>query len=119
MTSLESDSDYDDKAHARTTDPITSHIAAKLINVSDIENNILVALFDAGNSGLHQGEVTERMGGLHERITPRFAPMKRKGLIELTGRLKLDRNSWRKRQVWRITEKGKQRCLSYLKTVGR
>jgi hypothetical protein len=71
------------EAYARTSDPDTSHDAARAVDASRLEQVVLGTLKT-------YGPLTAR-GVAHlslvdlQSITPRFAPLARKGLIRRTG----------------------------------
>lgn len=73
---------------ARSTDPETSHDAAKLIDASRLEM-IVLEEFRGAKKGLTADELAKRLPGLPlNTITPRIAPLVRKGYLMPTGRRK-------------------------------
>lgn len=70
-------------AAARTTDPATSHAAARRAPVAGHCRQVLEALA-AGPAG--QTEIARRCGLLPHQVNKRLADLSRAGLIELTGR---------------------------------
>ncbi len=82
------------EAHARNTDPETSHAAAHETNAQRLEKIVLEYLATHGPSN-----TKEIAAGTETRlvsISPRMAPLKRKGLVRLTGERR-DRA-----QVWEL-----------------
>ena len=77
---------------ARTTDPLTSHLAAKSINITNREQDVLDALarITIGNAW----DICDAIKGVRgtdevsSNITPRIASLIRKGKIAPTGELK-------------------------------
>lgn len=91
-------------AYARNSDPKTSHVAAKSVRgdrVSELQGLVLSALSALGNGTSE--EVARHLNVDLQSITPRFAPMNRAGMIELTGDTRPG-ISGRSRQVWRVKE---------------
>jgi hypothetical protein len=92
-------------AQARITDPDTSHAAAGTVKLSVLEAKVIEALQRdakeaairevAEASGLTGKELASRTGVPLNSITPRLAPLRRKGLIHSCG--KYDRQ-----HVWRL-----------------
>lgn len=80
------DDDYrdndDTEAHARGTDPSTSHEAAERMRKSGLENRVYQTLRDHWPRYLTTLETAEAMGIDKWSISPRFAPLLRKGLVE-------------------------------------
>jgi hypothetical protein len=73
---------------ARHTDPDTSHESAASINASRIEM-IVLEEFKGAAKGLTADELAKRLPGLPlNTITPRIAPLVRKGYLMPTGRRK-------------------------------
>jgi DNA-binding MarR family transcriptional regulator len=70
-------------AHARRTDPPTSHQAARRAPVRGHAAKVLEAL-RAGPAG--QTEIGRRTGLLPHQVNKRLADLERAGLIQLTGR---------------------------------
>jgi DNA-binding HxlR family transcriptional regulator len=68
-------------ALARSTDPETSHEAAKLIDASRIEW-IILDEFRKARKGLTAEELSRRIPGIPlNTLTPRLAPLLRRGLL--------------------------------------
>ena len=73
-------------ALARGTDPDTSHQAAESLDTADLEWAVYEVVKTFSN-GCIADEVEQRMPGCRSHsITPRFAPLIRKGPIVDTGR---------------------------------
>lgn len=104
-----------DAGAARSTDPSTSKAAAKSVNASKLEGLVLACLSNHGPMTAEQ--VSLKIGRTLQTVTPRFAPLCDKRMIEkvmrpdgywkersrITGRLRLvyrfqpDKTLWRKR----------------------
>ena len=78
-------------ALARRTDPETSHAAAALVDASTLSGRVLAELRQNGPATIHS--MAERLGISLVTASPRFAPLRRAGLI---------RAAWREgnRTVW-------------------
>ena len=75
-------------ALARSTDPETSHDAAASIDANRLEL-IVLEEFKGAKKGLTAEELSKRLPGLPlNTITPRIAPLVRKGYLIPTGRRK-------------------------------
>lgn len=75
------------EAHARTTDPQTSHDAAQSIEgdpATRIEKIILNAL-ENSIDGLTTHEIVDATGIAYATVTPRLKPMRKKGLAVDSG----------------------------------
>ena len=83
-------------AHARRTDPATSHEAAASVSmrVTDLELKVLAALVLRGPSTSHQ--LAEYMGESLVTVSPRMAPLEARGMVVRGGRA--DR-----RTLWEVT----------------
>lgn len=92
--------DYDDRAHARTTDPETSHEAAAAVDMPKRQQEIMDALnaFAGGLATMQM--VAEHMGIELVCVSPGFAPLRRKGKIIDSGK-RWKGPSGRRRIVWR------------------
>jgi len=91
-------------AYARTTDPGTSHAAARSIEgeeASRMEKLVLQVLLE-NPEGLTTHEMVPLVGLPYESVTPRIAPLVRKNMVENSGSR---RRGSRKRMciVWRAT----------------
>lgn len=89
---------FAEPAHARRTDPATSHEAAASVDTTTLERLVLNALDTWGPMTMHQVATALRLDLV--TVSPRFAPLRRKGLIESIGR-DGRRTVWRKRGVSR------------------
>lgn len=90
------------EAHARHSDPDTSHDAADSISgngATRLENIVLHAVREAGASGANAWELQQATGLPNETLTPRLAPLRRKGLIRDSGTKRNGRGT-RKQIVW-------------------
>ena len=90
--------DYETDPHtlARATDPETSHQAAHAVDSAGWEEKVYCALLSMGLGGGTIKEVTHRYFGMQHILTtsPRFAPLRRKGLIFDTGQRRERRIVW-------------------------
>ena len=107
---------FEGKGAYRNTDPKTSVEAAKSVNATKLENIVLGQLLSRerympGNPALLRGMTSEEVAvSLHKEfdcITPRFAPLLRKGLIMKSGITRKGK-SGKGRIVWLLTEKGRK-----------
>tara|TARA_R100001460_G_scaffold29909_3_gene59217 strand:+ start:2731 stop:3048 length:318 start_codon:yes stop_codon:yes gene_type:complete len=72
---------------ARTTDPETSHKAAKNIEPTRLESVVLDAIRHFGESGATMDEVDEALPNIRSAsISPRFKPLLDKGYVIGDGR---------------------------------
>jgi DNA-binding Lrp family transcriptional regulator len=85
---------------ARNTDPDTSHEAAKL-NTSTLESRVLEAI--NANGPMTTEEIAQATGIDLQSITPRIAPLRRRGYIFDSG-LRRNGASGRSRIVWAAAE---------------
>ena len=81
-------------ALARRTDPETSHEAAASVDTNALESLVLDELRGAVE-GLTSHQVADRTGESLVSVSPRMAPLERKGLIERAGKRG-------RRTIWRI-----------------
>ena len=72
------------EAHARRTDPITSHQAAATVNTARLEALVVDALTELEAATMHA--VASHLARELVSISPRFKPLEKKGLIEKCGR---------------------------------
>jgi DNA-binding transcriptional ArsR family regulator len=75
-------------ARSRHTDPDTSHAAARSIE-ADVPRMELLVLNDLVQRGDHGGtwnEVSESTGLDRATVSPRFKPLREKGLVEMRER---------------------------------
>ena len=70
-------------ALSRTSDPQTAHDAARRVNVTGLEQSVLAALHRTGN-GATTHEIAAEMKVEWTSVSPRMAPLERKGLVERT-----------------------------------
>ena len=93
-----------DKAHARKTDPVTSHEAAKSItpSLNKIEQGIYDALCSFLPKGATSDEIVEASGIQYRTVTPRLKPMCRKGFVVDSGEHKRG-ESGRRQIIWMAT----------------
>ncbi len=71
------------EAYHRRTDPDTSIIAAQTVDASALEMAVYRALQEYGD--MTSTETAARLGKDKWSISPRFAPLQRRGLTEDTG----------------------------------
>ncbi len=94
-------------AHARSTDPSTSHEAAESMStkrINTMQLKALTALARLGGRGIND-QVVERSGKERNAITPRMRPLCNKGLVREAGKRKSERTNSRQ-IVWQITNAG-------------
>jgi DNA-binding transcriptional ArsR family regulator len=84
---------------ARKVDPETSKAAAKSVAATDLESLVLATL---RSEPLTTHEISRALGIELVSISPRTAPLLRKGLIEDSG-LRREGPSGRKSIVWRLS----------------
>jgi DNA polymerase len=82
----------------RNTDPETSVAAGESVDTTALEGAVLCAIEAAGERGLMSDEVGEALGMNHQTYSPRFAPLRNKGLI--VGHGKRRAKSGRSQTVW-------------------
>lgn len=89
------------KAHARGSDPQTSHNAANGIQekLPRLESLVLKAITSCQSKGMNSYEIELATGLPNETCTPRLAPLRRKGLIFDSG-IKRPGKSGRNQIVW-------------------
>jgi len=77
---------YGDGAYARSTDPDTSHAAARSIDAPELEKKIYAVILQYGRQGCIADQVFDQVTS-HKpfSISPRFRPLMRKGYIWDTG----------------------------------
>ena len=90
-----------DQAHARKTDPVTSHEAAEAItpSLNKIEQGIYDALCSFLPKGATSDEIVEASGIQYRTVTPRLKPMCRKGFVVDSGEHKRG-DSGRRQIIW-------------------
>ncbi len=91
------------KKLVRTNDPDTSHAAAASVNTTDLERMVYEAICKYQN-GCIVDDVERELAPLRSNsITPRFAPLIRKGFIFDTGERR-KASSGRSQRVVKVTE---------------
>lgn len=98
------------EARSRKYDPDTSQLAAGLVNVPHREQEVikaLAALFGQGSNEDIANYLNEKYGRteIPSNISPRIAPLRRKGLVEYSGKTKKSRQGQANR-IWALTELG-------------
>ena len=90
-----------DQAHARKTDPVTSHEAAEAItpSLNKIEQGIYDALCSFLPKGATSDEISEASGIQYRTVTPRLKPMCKKGFVVDSGEHKRG-DSGRRQIIW-------------------
>lgn len=86
----------------RRSDPETSRAAARSINVTHLERIVARAIWEQWDHGASWFELEGLTGLERQTISPRFAPLVRKGLIKDSG-WKEPGPSGRKQIVWIAT----------------
>lgn len=99
--------DWATSAYARRSDPETSHEAAESVRQTELENITFVALWEYGEKGATVYELVEKTGLPLVTVSPRLAPLCRKGYAEDTG-LRRPGPSGRNCIVWRVITKHKE-----------
>ena len=90
------------EAYARNTDPETSHLAARSISgkcVTKIEAEVLGVILSSGSNGATVWEIESMTGIRNGSVSPRTAPLCRKGLIVNSGKRRKG-DSTRLQTVW-------------------
>jgi len=85
---------------ARATDPETSREAAASVDTGRFEQAVVDALHSNPDSSIQ--DVVEITGERYRSISPRFAPLRRKGLIYVSGK-KRAAQTGRIVQTWRVS----------------
>lgn len=89
-----------ESAAARAVDPETSHeAAASLGDVTELQSRVLESIRGSGETGLTAFELAERLGLQLNTVSPRTAPLVRKGLVVDSGKRRRG-PSGRKSTVW-------------------
>jgi Fic family protein len=88
--------------HARNSDPVTSHLAAKHLKLDGVYQTILDTLKNYP-SGLTIAEIQEITGIPMQTCSPRFAPLRRSGYIENIGKRR-NRASNTLAIIWKVTD---------------
>jgi len=94
----------EEHGRARLDDPDTAKAAARSVDANKLESMILSALMEA-NMTSHEIAASLRMTQTLQSITPRTAPLVRKGLIRDSG-VRRPNGSGRKAIVWALTGTG-------------
>ena len=89
--------DFTDEAYARRTDPDTSHKAAREVKANQYERMVLKAL-KLGPATIR--DIEFRTGVHYGTISPRFAPLVKRGYIEI-----IEKRG--RRQVYGLTPEGR------------
>lgn len=89
------------EAHARATDPETSHAAAASVEPTELELLVLAAL-GVRPRGCTSSELSDFLGIERVSVSPRLAPLARKGLIEASGERRRG-PSGRSQIVWKAS----------------
>lgn len=74
---------FQTEAHARKSDPATSHAAASKARRSTLQARVLESLAQHGPATSH--ELAERLGLSLVAVSPRMAPLRRQGKVEEAG----------------------------------
>jgi len=85
---------------SRSTDPMTSKKAAESVDATKLEKMVLEAVKRSGEKGMTCEEVADKIEMEVVSVSPRFAPLKRKGLIYRTD-LRRAGKSGRGRIIWK------------------
>lgn len=75
-------------ALARAADPVTSHEAAPTVDTTKLEGEVLGVIRSYRDAGCIADQIVQQMNGEWRTITPRLAPLRRKGLIVVDGKRK-------------------------------
>jgi hypothetical protein len=83
------DDEFDDlfkhaEAHARSTDPWTSHVSAKETDANKSERLVWETLWETGDA-MTTYDIAQYTGKDDGSITPRMKPLLRKGLVVKAG----------------------------------
>ncbi len=89
-----------DGAYARREDPHTSKEAAARVNSAALETLVVDTLRSNPDSSIQ--DVIEITGERYRSISPRFAPLRRKGLIYVSGKKRATQTG-RSVQAWRAS----------------
>ena len=102
---MQRDFHFSEHGEARRTDPETSHTAALALNANPLERKVLESLIADGSQTIK--ELCRRGNFDIESLSPRFAPLRKKGAIRDTGTKRLNPGSTREGIVWEITARGR------------
>lgn len=88
------------KKLVRRNDPLTSHVAAALVNTTELEEMVYFTIRSFGSKGAIQDDVLHRHSSHpYSSITSRFKGLLDKGLIEDTGMKRTGRSGRSQRVV--------------------
>ena len=73
------------EAHARASDPGTSHDAADAVRMSDLQALALEGLTSLGGRGTSK-DIAAHLGVGRDSISPRMKPLESKGLVRRDGK---------------------------------
>lgn len=91
--------DYDDRAHARASDPDTSKAAAAAVDMPKRQAEVLATLAGFPGRQATMQMVAKAMGVELVNVSPAFAPLRRKGKIVDSGE-RWKGETGRRRIVW-------------------
>lgn len=95
------------EAHARTSDPGTSHAAAKAVQgkmATELEAKVFNAvLIGAPYRGMTTHEIAKATGLEYGSVTPRIKPLVKKGLLWDSGIRRVPEGRSKAGIVWRAT----------------
>ena len=97
-----SQDDFTSDAYARKDDLDTSHRAADKVRVTNYEQLVLEALLKRGPGNGH--EIAYDTGLALNAVTPRFAPLRKKGLITFALDEDGKRIKRKAQHVWKAVE---------------
>jgi DNA-binding MarR family transcriptional regulator len=66
---------------ARTSDPETSHEAANSVDANALEEAVAEVVYRNYSYGATSWEIARTLGMVHQTVSPRLAPLRRKGYI--------------------------------------
>lgn len=92
------------RALARGSDPQTSHDAAALVDVTDLEGRVLDWLGRAGDFGGTSEEIANGLGVPRVSISPRLRPLLNKGRVLDSGLRRLSTSRRACIVWWRVPE---------------
>jgi Mn-dependent DtxR family transcriptional regulator len=84
-----SSGDDETEAHARTSDPVTSHMAASRIARSNMQERVYQFLYVRWPAAFASIEIARGIGAHPWSVSPRTAPLERQGWIERAGKRKV------------------------------
>lgn len=100
-----------DQAHARSTDPRTSHEAAvaATVDLSATRRLVLRFALNAGTDGFTDFELEDWLGDHGANYRTRRCELRRMGMIRDTGRTMRPNGRQRRFIIWEITRAGMSR----------